>query len=324
MKLIPPVIKWSGSKRSIASKIAQVLPATGRYYEPFLGGGAILGTQPGRPSRAGDVVTELVGIWSAVQCDPDRTVAEYSERWNLLQNEGHPAFYQIRNSFNATRNPHDLLFLSRTCVNGLIRFNRSGDFNNSLHHTRKGILPARFEGVVRQWNSTIRNTVFLTGDFEECLSSAKSGDVAFLDPPYVGTRGRYHPGLFDFDRLWTELDRLNAVGVKWVLTLDGSAGARDYGHSWVPEDLYQERLTVGTGSSPFVRVMEGRVDEVRESVFLNFEPTYATSQADNLGDGRLESRTSSNVEQRALFIGEELDPDRDIELASVERVSQLG
>ncbi len=81
---------------------------------------------PFRPSKiaiAGDIIAELIHLWKAIRDEPELTAKEYELRWKRLQNEGHTAYYDIRASFNATRNPHDLLFLSRTCVNGLIRFN---------------------------------------------------------------------------------------------------------------------------------------------------------------------------------------------------------
>lgn len=317
MKALPPVIKWSGSKRSVAAQLAALLPSTGTYFEPFLGGGAVLGTQAGRESFASDIVPELIGIWQAIKDDPDAVIAEYRTRWQRLQTEGHTAFYAIRDSFNSSRNPNDLLFLSRTCVNGLIRFNKDGNFNNSLHHTRKGIDPRRLAQVVSRWNSSLQHTAFATCDFEEALSNARSGDVAFLDPPYVGTRGRYHPGVFAFERLWAVLESLNSKGVSWVLTLDGTAGDRDYGAHWVPEGLYEHRLSAGTGSSPFARVMEARVDAVRESVFLNFD-LEALSKSPNSLDNRLETWSRCDVNQGTLFLTEELDPEGEVEFAAVE------
>ena len=274
-KSLPALIKWPGSKRAVAVQLAQLFPTGGRYFEPFLGGGSVLGTQASRDSFAGDVVPELVSIWEAVRLTPLEVAQEYELRWNRLQEEGHLAFYDIRTTFNQSRSPHDLLFLSRTCVNGLIRFNRSGEFNNSLHHTRKGIHPDRFRKIVLQWSLVLANTTFTAGDYEHLLRLAEKGDVAFLDPPYVGTKGRYHPTTFDFDRLWAVLDQLNTRGVSWVLTLDGTAGARDYGTDWVPKELYRRQMAVATGNSPFSRVMESRVDAVEESVFLNFDPAIA-------------------------------------------------
>src|ERR1043165_197304 len=138
-----PVIKWSGSKRSVAAQLRHLLPRAYRYFEPFVGGGAMLPFRPSKDAVAGDVIDELISLWICVRDKPDKTAAEYEKRWQRLQNCGHTAYYAIRDDFNRTRNPHDFLFLTRTCVNGLIRFNGDGDFNNSLHHTRPGIAPQR-------------------------------------------------------------------------------------------------------------------------------------------------------------------------------------
>ena len=277
---LPPLIKWSGSKRSVAPLLARTLPQGGTYFEPFLGGGSVLGTQAHRRAVVGDTIGELIDIWNAVKNDPDHAAKEYSARWSRLQGEGHTAYYDVRASFNESRNPHDLLFLSRTCVNGLIRFNKAGDFNNSLHHTRKGINPARFESIIKRWSDVVQGANFVHADFEETLSKARPGDVAFLDPPYVGTRGRYLPTDFDYPRFWQCLERLNGAGVRWILTLDGSAGERQYESETVPADIYVRRFALATGSSPFSRVMEGRVDHVRESVFMNFDGDTETAYMD--------------------------------------------
>lgn len=269
---LQPLIKWPGSKRLVATALAELIPRSGRYFEPFLGGGAVLGLQSYRVSFAGDTVPELVDLWNRVKYTPDDVCEAYAQRWNRLQREGHTAYYSIREDFNRSRSSDDLLFLSRTCVNGLIRFNRNGDFNNSLHHTRRGIEPQRFRRVVMDWNAALTASSIACEDFESLLSQAEAGDVVFLDPPYVGTKGRYHPAVFDFERLWAVLDALSQRGVWWMLTLDGEAGNRDYGSNWVPQELFQVRRSISTGLSPFSRLMDGRVDRVTESVYLNFDP----------------------------------------------------
>lgn len=267
----PPVIKWPGSKRSVASQLSRLMPSSELYLEPFLGGGALLPLRPSRAAVAGDTVAELIGLWVMVRDEPETVAAEYELRWSELQHGGHTVFYKYRDSFNSSRNPHDLLFLSRTCVNGLIRFNKNGDFNNSLHHTRPGIDPKRLRGILLKWSAALVDVEFGVRDYRETLSRATTGAVAFLDPPYGGTRGRYHPVGFSQPELFAELDRLNSTGVKWILTYDGSAGARDYQHQ-LPEELYVRRLSLPTGNSPFTRLMGTSLDEVSESVYLNFEP----------------------------------------------------
>lgn len=111
---LQPVIKWSGSKRRIAPLLASLLPDAELYYEPFVGGGAMLPFRSSQTAIAGDIIVELIELWKAIRDKSAMTANEYEMRWNRLQHEGHTAYYAIRDSFNATRNPHDLLFLTRT------------------------------------------------------------------------------------------------------------------------------------------------------------------------------------------------------------------
>jgi DNA adenine methylase len=300
-KLIEPVIKWSGSKRSVAPFLARLLPDAQRYFEPFVGGGAMLPFRPCRQAVAGDVITELIALWQAIRDTPELTADEYEARWNRLQAEGHTAYYAIRDSFNTTRNPHDLLFLTRTCVNGLVRFNSAGEFNNSLHHTRPGIAPARLREVIRQWSSLLQGVDFVAADYRETLASVRAGDLVFLDPPYGGTKGRYMPQPFDLDEFHAELERLNEIGAKWILTFDGIAGQRSYATD-IPPSLYKQRITIPTGNSPFTKLMRTGIDAVVESVYLNFKPPVQVShQILKLGQQKPRRAGRFDVQQTRLF-----------------------
>ena len=79
---------------------------------------------------------------------PDALADGYCQRWHRLQSEGYTAYYEIRDDFNRDQSPYDLLFLSRTCVNGLIRFHDKGEFNNSLHYSRPGINPEKLREMI--------------------------------------------------------------------------------------------------------------------------------------------------------------------------------
>lgn len=300
-KNLEPVIKWSGSKGKIAPILSYLLPDTDRYFEPFVGSGAMLPFRPSSVGIAGDVIPELIQLWIVIRDRPELTAKEYELRWKRLQNEGHTAYYEIRDSFNTTRNPHDFLFLSRTCVNGLIRFNKNGDFNNSLHHTRPGISPERLSKLICQWSYYIQNITFVVGDYRQTLENAQAGDLAFLDPPYNGTKGRYIPTDFDFEEFYIELGRLNRMEVKWVLTFDGIAGERTY-EVTIPPHLYNVQLGLPTGNSPFTKLMKTSLDSVVESVYLNFEPPpEALSQVINFGQKKLSRRSNHKVQQGRLF-----------------------
>ena len=296
------VIKWSGSKRSVAANLRHLFPRATRYFEPFVGGGAMLPFRPCRDAVAGDVIEELIDLWVCIRDEPDKTASEYTKRWQKLQDQGHTAYYAVRAAFNRTRNPHDFLFLTRTCVNGLIRFNGDGDFNNSLHHTRPGIAPQRLREVIRKWSIALQGVSFAKTDYRETLSTVTAGDLVFLDPPYAGTRGRYTQEKFDVAKFYSELERLNEVGAKWVVTFDGYAGERNYDEA-LPKCLFEERLALPTGNSPFTKLMRTGVDAVVESVYLNFEPPakilrgFSDDRNKKVGIG-----VGLDVEQGCLFV----------------------
>lgn len=298
---LDPVVKWSGSKRTVAPLLARIMPSAPRYFEPFVGGGALLPFRPSCVAIASDIIPELVALWIAIRDEPAKTAAEYEARWHLLQAEGHPAYYRIRDAFNSTRNPHDLLFLTRTCVNGLIRFNTNGDFNNSLHHTRPGIAPARLRDIIHQWSTAIQGVDFVHADYRETLGQVKENDIVFLDPPYAGTRGRYLPNPFDLRPFYQELERLNRIGAKWILTFDGFAGEREY--DWaLPANLYQTKLMLPTGNSPFTKLMGSSIDAVVESTYVNFKlPGQVTSQFAQYRQQKLRALAKENAQQTRLF-----------------------
>jgi DNA adenine methylase len=263
-------VKWPGSKRAVAASLHRMWPGgMRRFVDPFVGGGSMLVGRPGQAALAGDVQPELIALWRVLQRSPDEAVRHYRAHWEARVRRGGVVFDEVRERYNAGRDPLDLLFLSRTCVNGLIRFNRQGSFNNSLHHTRPGIHPDRFEGVVGQWRAVLAGVELVCADFEQTLASAGPCDAVFLDPPYRGTRGRYLQGTFGPERLLATLEDLNTRAVPWLLTWDGEAGERRYSPG-VPAELYRCRLPLGTGSSPFPRVQGGRVDQVVESVYLGW------------------------------------------------------
>ena len=265
---VPPLIKWTGSKRSQALRIAQYIPEHRRYFEPFLGGGALL-YLVGRPgSVAGDIYEPLIELWKAVQTDPRSVVDDYTKQWNSLQRDLPDYYYAVRDRFNRNPNPFGLNFLIRTCVNGIIRFNHDGEFNNSFHLSRKGMRPERFAKAVEAWYKVIQGVVFVCQDYEETLSEAEEGDFVYFDPPYAGNNMRYTADL-DLARFFRQLEVLNRRNVKWALSFDGRRGDTDLSHP-VPQDLYKCKLLIPSGNSAIGKVLNGPIEQVHESLYLNY------------------------------------------------------
>ena len=271
MKTYPAVIKWSGSKRKVASQLAERFLSADTYFEPFVGGGAMMPYAKANKGYASDIIPELISLWNNIKKNPEQVANEYEYRWLDLQKNGPDVYYKIRDRFNATRCCFDFLFLTRTCVNGMIRYNEKGEFNNSFHLSRPGINPDTLRDIIFQWSRVLQKIEFQNTDYRECLSRAKAGDFVFLDPPYGGTKSRYTQTEFVLDEFYRELDRLNSIGAKWMLTFDGTAGDRTYSYA-PPADVYKQHFLVNTGSSAFSRLMDKKKDVIHESVYLNFEP----------------------------------------------------
>ena len=272
---VPSLLKWTGSKRSQASAIAKMVPAHRRYFEPFLGGGALLFHAAGPGAVAADLYSPLIELWQLAQSDPQRLIADYRTQWGKLKREldrlpqkftaGQPLpryFYRFRDRFNARPNTLDLNFLMRTCVNGIARFNAQGQFNNSFHLSRRGMEPDRFAAIVEAWHERLSGVRFVCQDYQATLAEAQSGDFAYLDPPYANNQQRYVANL-DLERFFATLEDLNRRGVHWALSFDGRRGEQDLVHD-VPRELYRRRLSLASGNSAVHKVLNGPIEAVHE------------------------------------------------------------
>lgn len=270
----PSLIKWTGSKRSQAAAIASFFPRKRDvgYFEPFLGGGAVAyhAAQTFSRACASDVYAPLIDLWTQVKLYPEKVIARYEEDWEKLQADFPGYFFIVRDRFNKNPNGQDLLFLSRTCVNGIIRFNRKGEFNNSIHLSRRGMKPTIFSNIVRNWNSILENTTFFTRDYSEIIEDVNEDDFVYLDPPYFNSHNRYVQNL-DIDKFLTFLDALNRKGVKWALSFDGSRGEENFTYE-LPRELYRFHTKLTSGNSAVQKVLNDSVQKVDESLYLNYQP----------------------------------------------------
>lgn len=284
VKTIPSLVKWTGSKRSQAGAIASLIPTYRKYLEPFLGGGALLYLAAVPGSMAGDLYEPLIRLWQLVQKEPEKVIEDYESKWMHLKEELDRLdistikkgsripqyYYQIRERFNINNDPLDLNFLMRTCVNGIVRFNEMGEFNNSFHLSRKGMEPRRFKKIVKQWHFVIRDVIFVCQDYVKTLEMAEDNDFVYLDPPYAGNKQRYIEDL-DLERFFSSLEDLNRRGVKWALSFDGKRGSKDLTRD-IPKSLFKYQLLIKSGNSAVNKVLNGPIEQVEESLYLNYLP----------------------------------------------------
>ena len=268
-----PVIKWSGSKRRIVNEILEKAPHNfALYYEPFLGGGSLLYAIEAKRKYGSDINEPLINLWNLIKHNPEKVYKHYEKHWYMLNNDdnkdAYQVYYSIRERFNKFKKPEDLFFLTRTCVNGLIRYNKEGAFNNSFHYTRKGINPERLKAIILDWSIKIQNTIFECYDYRSLLDSVKKDDFVYLDPPYWNTKGRYH-GKIDYDIFLTFLDSLNKIGTRYILSFDGTAGTRNYIFD-LPKSLYKSHYFIINSNSTFNKVIDKKNIIVKESIYLNY------------------------------------------------------
>jgi DNA adenine methylase len=248
MKSTDIIIKWTGSKRLQAPEIIRFFPSDIKtYYEPFLGGGSVLyhlleqGVAADRFVVSDDNV-HLMGLWKAIQEQPQQLLDAYEKMWSELKAGGNDYYLDIRRRFNETKDVFLFFFLTRTCRNGWIRFNSKGEFNTAFHHHRDGIHPGRLTLTVEDWNRKLNafDVVFETGDYARITTEPR--DFLYLDPPYAHSTGMYQ-GVFDHNRMWNWLG--NQAG-RYALSLDGFRGEEDHRVD-IPPHLFEEHHMISAG-----------------------------------------------------------------------------
>ena len=271
---IPSLIKWSGGKRNIASKIIEYFPKkVENYYEPFLGGASMLylvrKIYPNCKVYGSDVYSPLVDLFKNIQKNPENVINNYYFNWQRLQKNFPEYYYEIRKSFNEKNDYNKLLFLSRTCTNGIIRFNEKGHFNNSLHLSRRGMKPKNFEKIVIEWSKLIKkNSQFLCCDYSKIINKISKNSLIYLDPPYYHSKNRYSQNL-EIDKFYLFLKKLNEKKIKFILSFDGRRGDKVYEHL-VPKELYLKKINIDAGKSNLSNVLNNKKLKVIESLYFNY------------------------------------------------------
>jgi DNA adenine methylase len=274
---IQPAIKWSGSKRSQSEKIITLFPnEINTYYEPFCGGCSVLyqlmmSSKKVKRFIASDLNNDLIKLWNLIKNNPSEIIKEYKLLWNELNkdndlNRKNKFYFSIRERFNQEKSPTDFMFIMRTTVNGMPRYNNNGKFNNAFHLTRNGIKPDTLKSILLKWNELLlkNNVYFINQSYENIQSN--NDDVLYLDPPYAGTKGMYF-GAINYSKLWGWLK--NQKG-KWILSFDGKTTTTDSTYP-VPKELYKNHIYLYAGNSSFRRIIgKSNSEYVSESLYKNY------------------------------------------------------
>lgn len=218
-----PFIKWAGGKRWLVADASFELPKfSGKYIEPFLGGGAVFfHLQPGTAILS-DINPKLIDTYQAIRDDWQKVERELRRLQRLHCKE----FYYAERA-RQRKAPHtraaQFLYLNRTCWNGLYRENLKGQFNVPIGTKTKIIFEDEDFAEV---SKTLSSAELLCVDFEETISQAQEGDLLFVDPPYTTAHNmngfiKYNQKMFSWDdqcRLKEAIQAAVARGAKVVLT----------------------------------------------------------------------------------------------------------
>ena len=268
--LVQPFLKWAGGKRQLLASIRPLIPTKiDRYYEPFVGGGAVLFDLQPKLATINDCNAELVNCYTVIRDHPDELLLEVEKFANTRE-----AFYDVR---ERDRNPDfvslppieraaRLLYLNKTCYNGLFRVNSQGQFNVPFGNYKNPLIadPAVIRAVSRYLNAG--GVTLLNTDFGEALKYAKRGDFVYMDPPYdpvSDTSSFTGYNLNGFDRaeqcrLKEVCDTLTTRGVKVLLSNSDTPFIRElYSTSEYAIRTVQARRNINS-----VAAKRGKVDEV--------------------------------------------------------------
>lgn len=271
-----PAVKWTGSKRKQAEKIISYFPdKIDTYYEPFCGGCSVLNrlmqTDRITVNRfvVSDINKDLIGLWQMIKDEPAKVSKAYEGHWNKLVGLSDIAkkkeYYEfVRKEYNTYHRPEDFMFIMRTTVNGMPRYNKLGEFNNSFHISRNGIEPVKLDKIIHTWSELLNKHNI---EFRACNYTgihSKIGDYLYLDPPYANTKGIYY-GKIDYTEFFSWLSSQQA---DWSLSFDGISGSDDNTYE-VDKSLYTRHVYLDSGNSGFKRVLgKDKGAEVRESLYI--------------------------------------------------------
>ena len=189
--LVSPILKWVGGKRQLLEQIVPLIPEYTTYYEPFVGGGAVLfHTQP-KKAVINDSNEELINIYQVIKAQPEELIALLQRHKEKNSQE---YFYGIR-SLDRTRETYEglspveraarIIYLNKTCYNGLFRVNRAGEFNAPWgRYKNPNITNETTIRAISGYLNRAKVSIFC-GDYREALKGIRKGSFVYLDPPYM-------------------------------------------------------------------------------------------------------------------------------------------
>ena len=273
---VPQPIPYQGSKRRIAPAILQHFPAQlHRLVEPFAGSAAMSIAVAARRCTdrfwLNDAHFPLIQLWQEIIHHPKAIADKYTHLWKDQLGREREYFNEVRSRFNHQHEPADFLYLLARCTKAAIRYNRSGEFNNTPDNRRKGARPSEMRRRINRAAALLHGETRLTfWDYKKVLNNCTKKDLVYMDPPYQGVCSnrdqRYLPTI-DHDEFCNQLSKLNDRSVMFAVSYDGRTGTKIYGKT-LPDCLKLTQLEVCAGRSTQATLL-GRSEVTYESLYLS-------------------------------------------------------
>lgn len=229
---LKPFIKWAGGKRWLTADPSFTIPEfTGRYIEPFLGGGAVFFHTAPQEAILSDVNPRLIEVYLSIRDNWQQVLTELKRLQRL---HSKPFYYEERSRKRKTAHTRaaQFLYLNRTCFNGLYRENLKGEFNVPIGTKDRVIFAGEDFSAI---SAVLSGVSIRVADFAVTIAEASAGDLIFADPPYTTAHNmngfvKYNQNIFTWqDQIRLKNVLLEAVerGAKVVLTNADHESIRD-------------------------------------------------------------------------------------------------
>lgn len=188
---VAPFVKWAGGKRQLIPQIRARMPKKyENYYEPFVGGGAVIFDLLPANALINDINKALINTYRQIRDIPEKFIADVNRLDKEMPEDGRAYYYSLRELYNdkLMKSEYDLelaslfVFINKHCFNGLYRVNGKGLFNVPYNNSRRASID---EEAIMEISKYLKDVKIVDGDFEEACKNAKKGDFVFLDSPYA-------------------------------------------------------------------------------------------------------------------------------------------
>ncbi len=265
--LVVPFVKWAGGKRQLLPELVKRIPKFTTYCEPFVGGGALFFYLQPKKAIINDFNKDLINTYITIQNDVESLIQYLSTYKNdsesyykIRELDRTPLFHRMSDTEKASR----LIYLNKTCYNGLFRVNSMGEFNSPFGSYKSPNIVN--EPTLRAIHNYFQSAdiKFLSGDFEVAVKGLKKGTFVYFDPPYdpVSASSNFTGytnlgfGKQEQRRLKEVCDTLNAKGIKFLLSNSATDFILDLYKEYKIEKISAKRVINSNANN------RGNVDEV--------------------------------------------------------------